>query len=268
MRILILGHREIASNLGISLLVQGLKQHRLRIALSGAGEGAHSGHPPELAELNNVEQAMCDALDSCSLNPSAARLGLFGFKDLAEQTGNPIGVLSNPNSPEGLEQLRDWAPDLILSLRYRKILYEEAITQPRLGVLNLHSGLLPKFRGVMATFHSMLEGNDQIGSTLHRISDRGIDTGEIIQSFPVTASPGRSYLANVLSLYPWACAETVKAAMMLYSGNSLTIKQQPNSDSYYRMPSTEQIKQFTAAGLQLCHGRELDDFLAQELSKI
>jgi len=263
MRILLLGHREIASNLGISLLVQGLKQHHLRIALSGVGEGAHPGYPRELAELNKVEQSMCDSLDAGLPGPVAARTGLFGFNELAEQTGNPIEMLSSPNSPEGLEMVRNWAPDLILSLRYRKIFHEKVITQPRLGVLNLHSGLLPKFRGVMATFHAMLEANGQIGSTLHRIRDRGIDTGEIIQSFPVTASPGRSYLANVLSLYPRGCAEMVNAALTLHSGKPLKTEQQPDSDSYYRLPSAEQITHFTEAGLQLCHGRELDEFLAQ-----
>lgn len=268
MRILLLGHREIASNLGISLLVQGLRQFDLRIALSGAGEEAHPDHPSELAELNEIEQSMCDALDEGLPGTAAARVGLFGFKDLAKQTGHPVELLSSPNSKDGLEKLRTWAPDLILSLRYRKILYEEAIAQPTLGVLNLHSGLLPRFRGVMATFHAMLEGTEKIGSTLHRISNRGIDTGEIIQSFPLTAGPGCSYLANVLSLYPQGCAGMVNAALTLHSGNSLKTKEQPSTDSYYRLPSTEQIKQFKRAGLQLCHGRELDEFLALELAKI
>lgn len=268
MRILLLGHREIASNLGISLLVQGLQQFDLRIALSGAGEEAHPDHLPELAELNQVEQSMCDALDQGLPGPAAARVGLFGFNELARQTGNPIEMLSSPNSRGGLRKLRIWSPDLILSLRYRKILYEEAIAQPRFGVLNLHSGLLPKFRGVMATFHAMLEGKGKVGSTLHRISSRGIDTGEIIQSFPVSVGQGRSYLANVLSLYPRGCAEMVNAALTLHSGNSLKTVQQPDSDSYYRLPSAEQIRQFKEAGLQLCHGGELDEFLAQELSRI
>lgn len=262
MRILILGHREIASNLGISLLVQGLGQHHLRIALSGAGDKVHPGLPTELAELNCVEQSMCDALDAGFGGIAAARKGLFGFNDLADQTGNPIEVFAHPNSPEGLGLLKDWAPDLILSLRYRKILYEQAIAQPRLGVLNLHSGLLPKFRGVMATFHAMLEGNGQIGSTVHRISSRGIDTGEIVQSCPLAVRQGNSYLANVLSLYPEGCRAMVNAVMKLEARNSLTEKQQSDSDSYYRTPSSEQIERFLASGLQLCHGRELDEFLA------
>ena len=264
MRILLLGHREIASNLGISLLVQGLKHHHLRIALSGAGEEAHAGLPPELADLNRVEQSMCDTLDEGMAGAAAARVGLYGFKDLAAQNGRPIETLAHPNSSEGLGLLKDWAPDLILSLRYRKILYEEAIAQPRLGVLNLHSGLLPKFRGVMATFHAMLEGERQIGSTLDRISSRGIDTGEIIQSFPVTPPGDQSYLANVLSLYPRGCAEMVSAVKVLELGNSLKTQRQPDSESYYRTPSADQIRRFLASGMRLCHGRELAEFLAQE----
>jgi methionyl-tRNA formyltransferase len=262
MRILILGHREIASNLGISLLVQGLKQHDLRIALSGSGEAHAVSTPAAMLELDRLEQALCDQLEAGSPGPSAARAGVYGFRALAEQTGKPIGMLPAPNSPAGLETLAGWAPELIMSLRYRKILHEQAIALPPLGVLNLHSGLLPKFRGVMATFHALLEGSDQIGSTVHRISGRGIDTGDIVQCMPIPARPERGYLANVLSLYPSGCAAMIQAVNTLDSGNALKTWKQPESDSYYRAPGADLCQRYFERGLRLHTGTELPDFLA------
>ncbi len=265
MRILLLGHREIASNLGISLLVQGLQQFDLRIALSGAGEGAHSDHGPELAELNKVEQAMCDVLDEGVPAAAAGRVGLFGFKDLARQTGNPIEMLCRPNSPEGLAKLRSWAPDLILSLRYRKILYDEAIAQPRLGVLNLHSGLLPDFRGVMATFHAMLAGSGKIGSTVHLITDSGIDTGPIIAACPIDADYEATYLDNVFRLYPTGCARMVAAVNDLASGKHLIKNEKSGPGTYFSTPTPDLCTKFRQAGLRLCDGKELERHISRLL---
>jgi methionyl-tRNA formyltransferase len=187
---------------------------------------------------------------------------VYGFNALAEQTGKPIGILAAPNSPEGLETLGAWAPDLIMSLRYRKILHEQVIALPRLGVLNLHSGLLPTFRGVMATFHALLEGSEQIGSTVHRITGRGIDTGDIVQAIPLPARPERGYLANVLSLYPSGCSAMIQAVDTLESGKTLKTIRQPESDSYYRSPGSELCQAFIARGLRLYTGTEMQDFLA------
>lgn len=262
MRILLLGHREIASNLGISLLVQGLREFDLRIALSGMGEFAPGGLPPMLAELEQVEQSMCDALDSGHYSLAASRIGLYGFRDLEKQVRKPIDILAKPNSPGGLQRVRDWAPDLVLSLRYRKILHEEFLGIPRLGVLNLHSGLLPEFRGVMATFHSMLSGSDQIGATLHRIDDRRIDSGEIVGTFPMAVRPGESYLMNVLRLYPSSVPAMVSAASDLLAGKALITKEQPPTNSYYSAPTRQQCQAFTDAGFRLCDGAELDVLLS------
>lgn len=258
MRILLLGHREIASNLGISLLVQGLGQHDLRIALSGAGEPHGPSTPSDLAELDKLEQALCDQLDAGARYPGAAAAGLLGFEVLAERTGKDIEYLREPNSPRGLSSLAGWGPELILSVRYRKILHEKAISIPTAGVLNLHSGLLPQFRGVMATFHAMKAGEATIGSTLHWIQDRGIDTGGIIALSPIPVDYQASYLDNVLRLYPEGCAKMIKAVESLSQGKSLKTNDQKGLGSYYSAPDSDACDAFRSAGMRLFDGQELE----------
>lgn len=261
MRILILGHREIASNLAISLLVGDLRQHDLRIALSGAGD-AHGSHPvAELTHLDRAEQDMCDALDEGYVNGQPIPNGFHGFEGLARLTGKPLEILPSPNSPPGLAALANWAPDLILSIRYRRILHDAAIAIPAHGILNLHSGLLPEFRGVMATFHSMLAGNRNIGSTLHWIQDCGIDTGAIISTSPVLADYSATYLDNVLRLYPSGCAMMVDAVSSLASGNSLKSKEPGGPGAYFHVPTLAQCHGLRDMGLKLCDGGELARFL-------
>ena len=258
MRILILGHREIASNLGISLLVRGLGQHDLRIALSGAGDSHGPATPPDLVALDRLEQSLCDQLDAGTGYAGAAGAGLLGFGALAELTGKEIEFLREPNSAGGLVTIAAWRPELVLSLRYRQILHEEAISIPTLGVLNLHSGLLPQFRGVMATFHAMKAGEATIGSTLHWIQDRGIDTGGIIALSPIPVDYKASYLGNVLRLYPEGCAKMIKAVESLSQGKSLITNDQKGVGSYYSAPDSNACGAFRSAGMRLFDGHELE----------
>ena len=68
-----------------------------------------------------------------------------------------------------LQKLRDVRADLLISIRFGMILGTEALGLPPRGVLNLHSGLLPQYRGVLATFRALLNGDAEIGCTLHWI---------------------------------------------------------------------------------------------------
>jgi len=257
-KIILLGHREIASNLGLSLLVASLQHHQLKIMLSGAGEPASSGTPEALVHLNAVEQDMCEALERDSdLARRARAVRLVGFGGLAELTGQPIELLPAPNSVPGREAIASFHPDLMISLRYRKILREPVIGIPRLGVLNLHSGLLPRYRGVMATFHAMREQAGELGSTLHFITDAGIDTGPVLRRNARSLLPGHTYLDNVLSLYPEGCRMVAEAVRMLESGRPLVPGTQEGEGAYYSAPKLPEILQFQAQGNILCDGNEL-----------
>ena len=109
------------------------------------------------------------------------------------------------HEPESLALLQSLKPDLgVVFAAYR--LKPEVFTIPRLGCLNLHLGLAPKFRGSSPAFYEMLEGVPTVGVTIHRISE-GLDAGPIVaqQSFPVDLAPDgdpvsylRRYQAEVL----------------------------------------------------------------------
>jgi methionyl-tRNA formyltransferase len=63
------------------------------------------------------------------------------------------------NSPEVINGLKELAPALIVSIRFGGILKEKVINIPTKGIINLHSGILPRYKGVMATFWAM-KNND------------------------------------------------------------------------------------------------------------
>ena len=70
-------------------------------------------------------------------------------------------------------------PDIIFSVYYRKIIPKSVLKIPRLGCINIHPGMLPKYRGPNPTYWSVRNGDLVAGTTIHYM-DEGMDTGDII----------------------------------------------------------------------------------------
>jgi methionyl-tRNA formyltransferase len=256
MNIVLLGHRDIASNIALSLLVTAMPEHRYTIMLSGAA-APRRPTVAALEELAALEQKLCHDLEGCGHSR------LLSFDALAGRTGSGLHVLEKPDSPGGSSRLADLQPDLFISVRYRRILKEAAISIPRFGVLNLHSGLLPQYKGMMATFWALLNEEQTIGSTLHYIVDGTIDTGPVIDRAPRDADRTRSYLANVLSLYPDGCRMIVDTVRRIEQGEEIACRPQPAAGRYYSAPADADIRRFRNAGLRLFDGDELRRFPAE-----
>ena len=250
MKILILGHYEIASNYAISLVVNQLyKKHDIKIMLSGRGDSYEQSSTEldknSFAALAQYEQKLCDELNA---GVNSLNLQCHSLDSLAKKTKHSIDILAKPNSESGLKEIRSFSPDLIISIRFRKYLKETLISIPKHGVINLHSGRLPEYRGTMATFWSMLNGESQIGSVLHLISDAGVDTGNIINSSEIDCDYSQSYLSNVLNLYPEGAQNVVNAVQSIAQGKTLDSHPQPRAGNYYSFPTEENRKVFLSLG--------------------
>lgn len=85
----------------------------------------------------------------------------------------------NPNNAASVDWLKAQAPD-ILAVTGAPILREPVFGLPRLGTLNMHSSLLPAYRGTQAEFWQVLDRRlDTAGLTIHFV-DAGVDTGRIV----------------------------------------------------------------------------------------
>lgn len=95
----------------------------------------------------------------------------------AEAEGIATINVADLTSPESLNRLRGLKPDLFIHAG-AGILRAPLLAIPRLGTINAHMGLLPRYRGMNVAEWSVLEGQ-QAGCTVHLL-DPGIDTGDII----------------------------------------------------------------------------------------
>lgn len=90
----------------------------------------------------------------------------------------PVAVCKDQNASASTTRLREWSPDVII-FTGGNILRKELLAVPRLGVLNIHLGLLPQVRGMSSPEWSLLN-HVPPGVTIHYM-DTGIDTGPILQ---------------------------------------------------------------------------------------
>ena len=79
------------------------------------------------------------------------------------------------------QQLRALDPDLMIVVAYGLLLPEAVLTIPRLGCVNVHASLLPRWRGAAPIQRAILAGDKQTGVTIMQM-DRGLDTGAMLES--------------------------------------------------------------------------------------
>lgn len=91
----------------------------------------------------------------------------------------PVYTPSNPNSADFINVMRQQAPQLIFSFYYRRLLSKELLEIPRLGGINLHGSLLPKYRGRAPINWVLVKGETETGVTLHYMVEKA-DGGDII----------------------------------------------------------------------------------------
>lgn len=250
MKITILANRDVASCLAVNYLVRGLPQDRLTLFLSSRVGSKPLASP--LQHLKFVEQDLFNRLLFPLLPRGLEQQGeLLGFDQLGELLAGRLTDLNDINLPSGLAVFAGSEPELVLSIRYGHILKEDALGVPEHGVLNLHSGRLPDYKGVMATFWALLNGEPTIGTTLHYIDDRSIDTGRIVATTSLPVNRDRSYLWHVLSLYRDGCKEMVSAVNTIRSRGATPATEQGTGGNYFTFPTEAHLREFTAQGWRL-----------------
>ena len=92
------------------------------------------------------------------------------------------------NNTEFLDEIRALAPDVICVVAYGKILPKEILEIPKLGCINVHGSLLPKYRGAAPIQWAVLNGDKTTGITTMYMNE-GMDTGDMILKEEVEIGP-------------------------------------------------------------------------------
>lgn len=264
MNIVLLLNNDIASNFALNLLLPALKTHSIQVFLSSK-VGGNSAKPEALKELAKFEQQdVYQALlqENITADKLIENATIFKtYAEITQQNGIAIDVLNEINSSAGVARVKTLAPDLIISIRFGVILKKPVIALSKYGVINLHSGMLPDYRGVMATFWALLNGDDKLSTSLHFIADSTIDTGGIIAHSTIPVERNKSYLWHVLKLYVGGCQLIEQGLKTLYQGDTIRTTEQIEEGCYYTFPNVEEISRFTKQYGALYQAKEVIELI-------
>jgi len=103
---------------------------------------------------------------------------------LAQEYGLPVITPDDVNSPEVERTVTELRPDFVFSFYYRAMIGAPLLNAARLGALNIHGSVLPKFRGRAPVNWAILHGARETGATLHYMNARA-DAGDIVDQLAV-----------------------------------------------------------------------------------
>ncbi len=134
-------------------------------------------------------------------------------------------------SAEDQQALSDLQADLMVVVAYGIILPTEILTAPRLGCINIHASLLPRWRGAAPIQRAILAADTQTGITIMQM-DEGLDTGDMLLKTPcaIEATDTGSSLHDKLSVLG---AEALMQALPAIADGSLVGEKQNDNLSNY-----------------------------------
>src|SRR5271156_1231894 len=107
------------------------------------------------------------------------QLSASPVKEAALRLGLPVHQPERIRHAEVVEQLRQLNPDAMIVVGYGQIIPQAIIDIPKLGIINVHASLLPKYRGAAPIQWAIANGEARTGVTTMRI-DAGLDTGDML----------------------------------------------------------------------------------------
>jgi methionyl-tRNA formyltransferase len=100
-------------------------------------------------------------------------------KVVAQELGLPVYQPEKIRDPEAVERLRSLSPDLLIVVAYGQIIPRSVLDIPKLGALNVHASLLPRWRGAAPVARAILAGDTETGVSIMKM-DEQLDHGPVV----------------------------------------------------------------------------------------
>lgn len=229
MKILFFLNNDIHAWRALQMICPQIKKHKIKIILS-QNVGKESELPLEILEMKKLEKLGVEELS----------------QKLAQDLDAEIIAFDNVNSEKSLRELKNFSADLAVSIRFGQIFKADFIALFPAGVLNLHSGILPKYRGIMASFWAILNKEKNLGTTLHYVRNAEIDTGDIVGFSESKINWQQTLLENIAEIYQGGCELLLQALEKISAGEKLPTTDQRNlgEGGYFSYPKSKDVDEF------------------------
>lgn len=161
-----------------------------------------------------------------------------GVDKIAEKYNLKLYEEKDINNPEFIDKIKNIDIDLITVVNFEQILKKDIINLPKKGCINTHASLLPKYRGRAPLNWAILNGENEVGVTVHYIEE-GIDTGDIILQEKIKVEQS-DYISDVLEKVKGIYPKIVYNSVDLVKNDQVNcIKQDLDQGSYFGKRTAE-----------------------------
>jgi methionyl-tRNA formyltransferase len=154
------------------------------------------------------------------------------------------------NDPAFIEELRAIGPDVVVSVSCPQLFGAELLALPRLGCINVHSSLLPHYRGMLPTFWVLARGESGTGVTVHYMS-AAIDEGGIVAQREIPISPDETLQTLMRTTKAVAADLVLETIEGLRAGPLPALPNPVAEGSYFSFPEREDVARFRALGRRM-----------------
>ena len=159
------------------------------------------------------------------------KLASTPVKETAIHYNIPVFQPEKIKDKDAIDLIRGFKPDLIVIVAYGKILPKEMIDIPKLGTINVHASMLPKYRGAAPVQRALLNGDKFTGITIMKVTEE-LDAGDIIlqESIPIYETDNTATLTE--KLFKLGTQLLVKAVSQIKNGKAKYVKQDEKTISF------------------------------------
>lgn len=169
----------------------------MRIIFAGTPDFA----VPTLQAILNSNHEVCGVYTQPDRPAGRGRkLTASPVKQLAQTHRIPVYQPENFKQPEALAELASLNADLLVVIAYGLILPQAVIDTPRVGCINVHGSLLPRWRGAAPIHRALMAGDDKTGITIMKVVKK-LDAGDMLLKveYPISATDTSSSLHDRLA---------------------------------------------------------------------
>jgi methionyl-tRNA formyltransferase len=158
-----------------------------------------------------------------------------------------IKLKESINSPNSLDKIRKYNPDLLISIAGNQIFKNPLIELAPQGCLNLHTALLPKYRGLMPSFWVLKNDEKETGVSVFFV-DRGIDSGPVIVQKKISITKGMTQSQLIKISKKIGMDAVIEAVNLIKKGGYQLIPNPENEKTYFSFPARQDVKEFYKSG--------------------
>ncbi|MBI5682765.1 MAG: methionyl-tRNA formyltransferase [Deltaproteobacteria bacterium] len=160
------------------------------------------------------------------------------MQDVVLRSGIALYEGLNFKDEKTYDIIKKLSPDIIIVSSFNQIIPKSIISIPKLGVINIHPSLLPKYRGATPTVWALMNGEKETGVTIHFIEDERIDNGCFITQSRLQIEPADTDGAlrfKLAALSENALIEALR--LVLQNDKSKFLAQNESEATYYQKRS-------------------------------